>query len=129
MATGLPCFTPENAEIDTRLIPASDSRPTLATRNLKAWMKSNGLPYHSPHKFRHGHIQYGQARANNIADYKVISLNVGHANMKITDQFYSNINDGDVKNRISKLGKDKATKEQDDFARFQKFREWERSQE
>jgi len=27
--------------------------------------------------------------------------------MKITDQIYSNINDGEVKNRISKLGKNK----------------------
>ena len=52
----------------------------------------------------------------------------GHANMEITDQFYSNINDDDVKNRISNLGKDKIEKEQDDFARFQKFLEWERSQ-
>jgi hypothetical protein len=30
--------------------------------------------------------------------------------MEMTDQFYSNINDGDVKNRISKLGKDKKIK-------------------
>jgi integrase len=122
-------LTPETAQIDTRVRHVTESRTSLATRNIKAWMDKNGLPYHSPHKFRHGHIQYGQALAKSIADYKAISLNVGHANMEITDQFYSNINDGEVKNRISKLGKNEKEKEQDDFALFQKFQNWLRSQE
>jgi len=67
-------------------------------------------------------------QAKNIADYKAISLNVIHSSMEITDQTYSNINDGEVQNRISGLGKATQEKEQDDFARFQKFLEWERSQ-
>jgi len=43
-----------------------------------------------------------------------------------SSQFYSNINDGEIQNRISKLGKKE--KEQDDFALFQKFLEWKRGQ-
>jgi len=66
----------------------------------------NKLSNHSPHKFRHGHIQYGLAQSKSIADYKAISLNVLHASMEITDQTYSNINDGEVQNRISGLGKE-----------------------
>ena len=54
-----------------------------------------------------------------------ISLNVGHANMEITDQYYSNINDGEVQNRISNLGKEK---EQDGYERYRGFLEWEQSQ-
>ena len=55
--------------------------------------------------------------------------NVGHANMKITGLFYSNINEDEVKNRISELEKDAKEREQDDFALFQKFLEWLRDQE
>lgn len=48
--------------------------------------------------------------------------------MEITDQFYSNINDGEVKNRISELGKNEKEREQNEFALFQKFLEWQRKQ-
>jgi hypothetical protein len=51
-----------------------------------------------------------------------------HGAIVALKHLHSNINDGEVKNRISKLGKNNVTKEQDDFARFQKFLEWERSQ-
>lgn len=75
------------------------------------------------HKFRHGRIQSGLKKVKDIADHKAVSLNVLHSDMKITDQFYSNINEGEVQNRISGLGMDKNEKEQDDFALFQKFLE------
>ena len=83
-----------------------ENRGTLATRNIKAWLVGNGLPYHSPHKFRHGHIQYGLAQAKSIADFKAVSQNVLHSSMEITDEIYSNLNDGEVQNRIGSLGKD-----------------------
>lgn len=121
-------LSPDTGEIDTQKTSIGESRPSLATRNLKAWLEGNGLPYHSPHKFRHGHIQYGLAKSGTIADYKAVSMNVMHETMEITDQTYSNINDDEVKNRISGLGKTTEEKDQDDFARFQKFLEWERSQ-
>lgn len=50
-----------------------------------------------------------------------------HANMEITDQFYSNINDGEVQNRISGLGKLVEEKEQDDLALIREFLEWKRN--
>jgi len=64
------------------------------------------LTYHSPHKFRHGRIHYGSAHAKTIEDFKAVSMNVMHSSMKITDEFYSNLNDGEVQNRISSLGKE-----------------------
>ena len=36
-----------------------------------------------------------------------------HSRMKITDEFYSNLNDGEVQKRISSLGKDMPSKEED----------------
>lgn len=121
-------LSPETGKIDPGKVSIGEHRSILATKNIKAWLESVGLPYHSPHKFRHGHIQYGLQYAKNVADYKAISLNVLHSDMKITDQFYSNINEGEVQNRISRLGKSEKEKEQDDFALFQKFLEWERNQ-
>jgi hypothetical protein len=51
------------------------------------FIDSKGLPYHSPYKFRHGHIQYGLRLSEGIADYKAVSMNVMHASMEITDNF------------------------------------------
>ena len=51
-------------------------------------------------------------------------MNVMHESMEITDQVYSNINDGDVQNRISGLGKTTGEKDQDDLALIREFLEW-----
>jgi len=92
----------------------------------QAWLKSINLSYHSPHKFRHRHIQYGLAQAKSIADYKAISLNILHSSVEITDQTYSNINDDEVKNRISGLGKNQADKDQDIIEQIKKLLEQQR---
>ena len=68
---------------------------------LKSWVDSNGLPYHSSHKFRHGHIHYGVAKAKTIEDFKAVSMNILHSNMEIADQFYSNLSDNEIQDRIS----------------------------
>jgi len=115
-------LSPTTGKIDPGNLSIGEHRATLAERNIKAWLLKNGLRYHSCHKFRHGFTQYCQAHAKSIADYKAISLNLLHSSMEITDQFYSNLNDGEVQNRISNLGK--SDKEQDDFALFQKFLRW-----
>jgi len=46
--------------------------------------------------------------------------------MKITDEFYSNLNDGEVQNRISSLGKGKKSNNDDQEAvnLFKEFLAW-----
>ena len=61
------------------------------------------LPYRSPHKFRHGHVHYGQAHSRTQEDYKAISQNVMHSTTGITDKFYSNMDDEIKKNRIDSM--------------------------
>jgi len=70
---------------------------------MRVWFINVGLPYHSPHKFRHGHIHYGLEHSQNIQDYKAVSMNVMHSSMKITDEFYSSLSDGEVKQRIDSI--------------------------
>jgi hypothetical protein len=43
-------------------------------------------------------------QAQTVDQYKAISLNVMHSSMEITDQFYSVLNDDQIKDRISSLG-------------------------
>lgn len=44
------------------------------------------------------------AQAESITDYKAISMNVMHSSMKVTDEFYLNLNDAEIKERISLQG-------------------------
>ncbi len=120
-------FTPDTGKIDLKYITIGEHRNAIARRNLQAWLKRVGLPYHSPHKFRHGHIHYGLERSNTIADYKAVSMNVMHSSMDITDETYSRLDEQDIKARIGQLGqkKGKAKNESDDlFELFQEFLEW-----
>jgi integrase len=98
-------FSPDTGEIDITALEIGEHRQTLAGKNFRSWMVKIGLPYHSFHKFRHGHIQYGLAHSTSHADYKAVSLNVMHSSIQITDQFYSNIPDSEIQARISALSK------------------------
>jgi integrase len=98
-------LSPDNGEIDITVKEIGEHRETLARKNLKAWMEKLGLKYRSPHKFRHGHIQWGLAHSKDHADYKAVSLNVMHSSIQVTDQFYSNIPDSEIENRIKSFEK------------------------
>jgi len=96
-------FFPYTGKIKITVLEIEEHRQTLARKNFVAWMEKTGLEYHSFHKFRHGHIQYGLAHSKTHADFKAVSLNVMHSNIQITDQFYSNIPDNEVQDRINAL--------------------------
>jgi len=94
---------PESGEIDPNCREAKDNRVSLVQKNLKKWLRKVGLPDRSPHKFRHGHVHYGQAHSRTQEDYKAVSQNVMHSTTGITDLFYSNMDDEEKKNRIDSM--------------------------
>ncbi len=98
-------LSPETGQIDTNVVEVGEHRINLARRNFKQWLESKNLPYHSPHKFRHGHIHYGLSHAKDIADFKAVSMNVMHSDIRTTDQFYWVLRDDEIKNRIGALNK------------------------
>ena len=49
--------------------------------------------------------------ANTIESFKAVSMNIMHSSMKITDEFYSNLNDSEVQKRIDLLNKGNDSKE------------------
>ncbi len=120
-------ISPDNREIDTRCNSIGDHRANLARKNLKVWLKKVGLPYRSPHKFRHGHIQYGMKHSSTIEDFKAVSMNVMHEEMSTTDEIYSRLKDDDVRRSIQSLN-NKSSKnlraDSRDIDLFQDFIEW-----
>jgi len=124
-------FSCDKGEIDINVKRIGEHREALARKNLKTWLNKVGLPYHSPHKFRHGHIQYGLARSKTIADYKAVSLNVMHASMDITDEIYSRLDEKEVRSRIEQLGVDNSkplSTNDEILLLFQKFLDWQKSE-
>jgi len=63
-----------------------------------------GLPYHSAHKFRHGHAVYGIKNSKDIGDLKTVSMNLMHSNLSITDGVYGVLSTLEVSKRILELG-------------------------
>ena len=61
------------------------------------------LPYHSPHKFRHGFAVFSLKRADDIGQLKAISQNLMHSNISITDGIYGGLSETDINEKISSL--------------------------
>jgi len=74
-------------------------------KDMKRWLENVGLPYRSPHQFRHGHAVYALTQAQDIADLKAVSLNLMHSNLSITDGVYGVISQQDISRRIQGLGR------------------------
>ena len=106
--------------------PIGEPQVTLARRNMKVWLEAMGLPYHSPHKFRHGQVHHGNTLAKTIEDFKAVSMNVMHSSMKITDEFYSNLTDKEIQTRMGALGSANQSSSGDQQAMelFKEFLAW-----
>jgi integrase len=91
-----------NQELDPST-PGKNRHQALDKR-LRRLFELASLPYKSAHKFRHGHAVYGLQHAQTMADYKAVSMNLMHEDIKITDEIYAPILSHEVQQRISRLG-------------------------
>jgi integrase len=98
--------SPETCKIIPGAMKAGEFRASIATRDLKQWMKKVDLPYHSPHKFRHGNAVYSLKFARNISALKAISQNLMHSNLSITDGVYGIFSEKEVRKEIISLGEE-----------------------
>lgn len=94
-------FSPLTLDFDPDYQSIGKHRSDRARKDLKEWLNKAKLPYHSPHKFRHGHAVYSLKRAKTITDLKAVSQNLNHARIKTTNQIYSILSDNDVKERVT----------------------------
>jgi site-specific recombinase XerC len=81
------------------------NRNTALAKRIRKLSKLVAIVYKSPHKFRPGHAVYALLHAKTMADYKAISQNLMHGNIKVTDSIYAWLNDNEVKKRIAGLSK------------------------
>ncbi|MHA1280462.1 MAG: tyrosine-type recombinase/integrase [Candidatus Helarchaeota archaeon] len=96
-------LSPETGELDFEKIEVGKNRDQRARKDLEDWLERVGLPYHSPHKFRHGFAVYAIKHAKDMSDMKAISQNLMHANISITDGIYGGLSDMDIKKQITSL--------------------------
>ncbi len=97
-------FSSDTGEINPTIVEVGRHRHQRARKDLMSWCQRVGIPYYSPHKFRHGHAVYALKRAKDIQALKAVSQNLMHSNISITDGVYGVLSDGDVREQIVTLG-------------------------
>jgi len=102
---------------------------TGLTHTPNSMMDRIGHPYHSPHKFRHGHVHYGRAHSKPQEGYKAISQNTMQSITGITDQFYSNMGDEEKNNRIDSMFVNNISGEKlnEEYKEFLEFVAWKKA--
>jgi integrase len=79
------------------------NRNLAVSKRMRKLFEHAGLPYKSPHKFRHGHAVYALQHAKTMADYKAVSMNLMHEDIRVTDGIYAPLASNDVQQRIAGL--------------------------
>jgi integrase len=97
-------ISPETGEIIPGINYVGEHRHCRARKDLTEWLNKVHLPYHSPHKFRHGFAVYGLKKAKDIPALKAVSQNLMHSNLSITAGVYGVLSENDVKGQIAALG-------------------------
>jgi len=100
-------LSPETGELDLENAHIGNNRHHGARKDLNEWMEKMKLPYHSPHKFRHGFAVFSLKRADDIGQLKAISQNLMHSNISITDGIYGGLSETDINEQITSLTEEK----------------------
>lgn len=88
----------------TATTQAFEGRNSVVEHDVRLICQRAGVPYLSPHKFRHGHVIYALRQARNVAELKAISQNIMHKSIVVTDGVYGNLINNDVRETIARLG-------------------------
>ena len=80
-----------------------ENRNIAISKRIHRLFDRAGLPYKSPHKFRHGHVVFGLQHAKTMADYQAVSTNLMHEDIRVTDSIYARLASDEVKQRIAGL--------------------------
>jgi integrase len=79
------------------------NRNVAIGKRLRKLFDLAGLRAKSPHKFRHGHAVWALQHASTMADYKAVSQNLMHSDVRITDSIYAPLLTSEVQQRITGL--------------------------
>lgn len=73
-----------------------DSRTKMLNRGIQALCERAGIGYLSAHKLRHGHTVYMMRRVKDMKGLKVLSQNLMHSSVAITDGIYGRLVNDDM---------------------------------
>ena len=93
-----------------------NNRAVALAKRIRILFNNAGLRYKSPHKFRHGHAVYGLQHADKMADYKAVSMNLMHSDIKTTDSIYAPLISDEVGKRIAGLSGGSTAQPNDEIA-------------
>ena len=79
------------------------NRGQAVNKRLRKLFEKAGVPYQSAHRFRHGHAVFALQHAKTMADYKAVSMNLMHSDIRVTDSIYAPLAGDDVRQRIAGL--------------------------
>jgi hypothetical protein len=79
------------------------NRPVAINKRLRLLFGLAELPPRSSHKFRHGHAVWALQHARTMADYKAISQNLMHSDIRVTDGIYAPLLGNEVQQRVANL--------------------------
>ena len=99
-------YTPTISQFGEQVLskdPPGTNRNVAIAKRMRKLFAAAGLPYQSPHKFRHGHAVYALQRAQTMADYKAASMNLMHSDIRVTDSIYAPLAADEVQRRIAGL--------------------------
>lgn len=106
----------EDYVTETRIVTGRRMALSQGMRELCAMA---GVEYKSPHKLRHGHGVYGVKVAKTVAELKVISQNLMHSNIGITDGIYGKLAEDDMAAIIGSMTPDKLKHRENPFERLE----------
>ncbi|HEY60841.1 MAG TPA: site-specific integrase [Anaerolineae bacterium] len=100
-------LSPKKGTFDSSISTIGANRSSRAYKDLKDWLERVGLPFHSPHKFRHGYAVFGIKNFTTLAQLKALSQNLMHSNISITDGIYGMLSNADKKKLLSNFNPEK----------------------
>ena len=105
-------------EIHLSMNITGKNRSQGVTKRLRKLFEKADLPFLSPHKFRHGHAVFGLQHAKDMADYKAVSMNLMHGDIKVTDEIYAPILTSEVGARIAGMGSEEPQTIDSEFSKL-----------
>ncbi|PKO02215.1 MAG: hypothetical protein CVU43_08855 [Chloroflexi bacterium HGW-Chloroflexi-5] len=100
-------LSPETGSFDRSITAVGKNRSQRAYKDLKDWLDRAGLPFHSPHKFRHGYATYCMNHYKELPQLKAFSQNLMHSSITITDSVYGILSNASKKKNLLKLNPEK----------------------
>ena len=97
-------ITPFTSEFDLTVKSVGVHRSTAFHKDLRDWLSTNEIEYHSPHAFRRGHANFLFERAKDMNDLEAVRENLMHESLMTTER-YARQRRSQRKNRIMQMSK------------------------